>query len=55
MLSWCGGKAENSETGKSIDLPAVSVYRLASGKIVESRMLHFDTAALLNFLGDADH
>jgi ketosteroid isomerase-like protein len=47
-------KAENSETGKSIDLPAVSVYRLASGKIVESRMLHFDTAALLNFLGDPD-
>jgi hypothetical protein len=39
---------------KELDLPAVSVYRFLSGKIVESRMLHFNTAALLNLLGDAD-
>jgi hypothetical protein len=36
-----------------IDLPAVSIYRLSGGKIVESRMFHFDTAALLDFFGGA--
>jgi len=44
-------KAENSQTGQRINLPAVSVYRFVDGKIVESRMFHFDTAALLRFLG----
>ena len=44
-------KAENTQTGQKIDLPAVSIYRFANGKIVELRMLHFDTAALLDFLG----
>jgi uncharacterized protein len=43
-------KAENSETGQRIDLPAVSIYRLLNGKIVDSRMFHFDTVALLKFL-----
>ena len=33
--------------------PAVSVYRFASGKIIESRMFHFDTASLLRFLRTA--
>jgi uncharacterized protein len=40
-------------TGKSIDLPVVSIYRLREGRIIESRMLHFDTAALLQFLESA--
>lgn len=39
--------------GQSIDLPAVSVYRLREGKIIESRMFHFDTTALLQFLNIA--
>jgi hypothetical protein len=43
-------KAENSETGQRIDLPAVSIYRLLDGNIVDSRMFHFDTVALLKFL-----
>jgi len=46
-------KAENGETGEKIDLPAVSVYRFADGKIVDSRMFHFDTASLLKFLSQA--
>jgi uncharacterized protein len=37
----------------SIDLPVVSIYRLREGRIIESRMLHFDTAALLQFLKNA--
>jgi ketosteroid isomerase-like protein len=43
-------KAENTETGERIDLPAVSVYRMRERKIVDSRMFHFDTAALVEFL-----
>ena len=43
-------KAENFETGDRIDLPAVSIYRMRAGKIIDSRMFHFDTAALLHFL-----
>lgn len=36
--------------GQRLDLPAVSEYLLRSGRVVESRMLHFDTAAILAFL-----
>jgi ketosteroid isomerase-like protein len=36
--------------GTHVDLPAVSMYRLQDGKIIESRMFHFDTAALVQFL-----
>src|SRR5580704_18130802 len=36
-------KAENAENGQRIDLPAVSIYRFLEGKIVDSRMCHFDT------------
>lgn len=43
-------KAENRETGERIDLPAVSVYRFVDGMVVDSRMFHFDIAALLRFL-----
>jgi len=39
------------ETGEKIDLPAVSVYHFVNGRIVDSRMFHFDTADLLQFLG----
>lgn len=43
-------RAANRETGERIDLPAVSVYRFADGMVVDSRMFHFDIAALLKFL-----
>jgi uncharacterized protein len=43
-------KVENPKTGDRLDLPAVSVYRLKNAKITDSRMFHFDTAALLRFL-----
>jgi len=43
-------KAEDTGSGEKIDLPAVSIYRFVDGKIVDSRMFHFDTAALLEFL-----
>jgi ketosteroid isomerase-like protein len=36
--------------GHSIDLPAVSVYRLRDATIIESRMFHFDTVQLDRFL-----
>jgi uncharacterized protein len=43
-------KLENPETGDRLNLPAVSVYRMENAKIADSRMFHFDTAALLRFL-----
>jgi uncharacterized protein len=39
--------------GDSVDLPAVSIYRLQDGKIIESRMFNFDTVALARFLDRA--
>jgi ketosteroid isomerase-like protein len=36
--------------GWQLDLPAVSAYALACGRIVDARMHHFDTAAILAFL-----
>jgi uncharacterized protein len=38
------------QTGECVDLPVVSIYRLRDGRIIESRMFHFDTAALLRFI-----
>lgn len=38
------------QTRESIDLPVVGIYRLREGRIIESRMFHFDTAALLRFI-----
>lgn len=42
-------KAHASD-GTQLDLPAVSVYRLREGRVVESIMHHLDTAELLAFL-----
>ena len=39
--------------GDSVDLPAVSIYRLQDGKIIELCMYHFDTVALVRFLDRA--
>jgi ketosteroid isomerase-like protein len=43
-------RAENRETGERLDLPAAGFYRFVDGKVVDSRMFHFDIAALLKFL-----
>ena len=39
-----------ASSGRKLDLPAVSVYKMRGGKIVESQMFHQDTFALLQFL-----
>ena len=49
MVLW-RHQVENAETGDRLDLPAVSVYRMENAKIANSRMFHFETAALLRFL-----
>jgi ketosteroid isomerase-like protein len=36
--------------GELLDLPALSRYRLRAGKVIESEMYQFDTAAILRFL-----
>jgi ketosteroid isomerase-like protein len=46
-------RGHDRSTGRSIDSPVVSLYRLANGKVVEARMFHFDTAQLLDFFGQA--
>jgi ketosteroid isomerase-like protein len=43
-------KARSDSTGAHINAPAVGIYRFRDGKIFDSRMFHFDTAALLKFL-----
>jgi ketosteroid isomerase-like protein len=45
-------KARGSN-GETLDLPALSVYRLEEGKVIESEMYQFDTAAILRFLDRA--
>src|SRR5215831_9163124 len=42
---------ENPDSGDRLDLPGVSIYRMENEKVADSRMFHFDTAALLRFLG----
>jgi uncharacterized protein len=37
--------------GKRLDLPAVSIYKLRGGRVIESQMFHADTLAVLQFLG----
>jgi len=43
-------KGLSAHSGQRLDLPAVSVYKLHSGKIVESQMYQADTSAILRFL-----
>src|SRR6266567_167212 len=47
----CGGtRLRTHETGERIDLPAAGIYRFVDGFVIDSRMFHFDIAALLKFL-----
>lgn len=43
-------RGRNPVTDETFDGPAVAVYRLANGRVVDSRMFHFDTAAVSAFL-----
>ena len=40
------GSASN---GRKLDLPAVSIYKMRDGTIIESQMFHADTKAILQF------
>lgn len=37
-------------SGRTLDVPTVSVYRMRDSKIVESQMFYSDTAAIVQFL-----
>ena len=39
-----------SADGDVFDMPAVSVYQIKDGRVVDSQMFHFDTTALAGFL-----
>jgi hypothetical protein len=46
-------RARHPTSGDTFDMPAVSIYRLRGGRIVESRMFHFDAGAVRDFLARA--
>ncbi len=48
VVIWRQRAAKND--GEKFDAPAVSVYKMRDGKIIESQMFHADTAAVLRFL-----
>jgi ketosteroid isomerase-like protein len=39
-----------TSSGRKLDSPVVSVYKMRSGKIVESQMFYADTVAIVQFL-----
>jgi hypothetical protein len=43
-------KGLDVSSGRMLDLPAVNVYKLRGGKIVESQMFYSDSAAIIQFL-----
>ena len=47
-------RGQTPDGNRSIDLPAVSVYRMRDGRIAESRMFLQDTAVIARFLAPAD-
>jgi uncharacterized protein len=46
-------RGQTPDDTRSLDLPAVSVYRMRDGRIVEARMFQQDTAAITQFLADS--
>lgn len=40
----------NAGTGEIFDMPATSVYQMKRGRVLQSRMFHFDVAATRDFL-----
>ncbi|MBD0270641.1 MAG: nuclear transport factor 2 family protein [Acetobacteraceae bacterium] len=43
-------RARDAATGERFDMPAVSVFELRGGRIVDARMFHFDPGAAAAFL-----
>ena len=47
-MRWSSGWRGSASDGRKLDLPAVSIYKMRDGKIVESQLFHADTKAILN-------
>ena len=43
-------RGRDPNSGKSFDMPATSVYTMKDGRVLDSRMFHFDVAAVCEFL-----
>jgi uncharacterized protein len=43
-------RGRSTSSGRKLDLPVVSVYKMRDGKIVKSQMFYADTVAILQFL-----
>ena len=43
-------KGLETSSGRTLDMPTVSVYKMQSGKIIESQMFYSDTMAIAQFL-----
>ncbi len=40
----------NAQSGEQFDMPATSVYKMKNGRVLESRMFHFDVSSVRDFL-----
>lgn len=49
MVFWTQ-KGRVAATNQNFAMPVVSVYRMEAGRVIESRMFHFDVAATRDFL-----
>ncbi|MBF2050539.1 MAG: nuclear transport factor 2 family protein [Elainella sp. C42_A2020_010] len=45
-------KGLEANSGRTIDSPVVSIYRMRDKKIIESQMFYADTTAIVEFLAD---
>ena len=43
-------RAHNPRTGERFEMPAVGVYQMHDGRVVDARMFHFDSDAARSFL-----
>jgi ketosteroid isomerase-like protein len=43
-------KGLEASSGRTLDSPVVSVYKMRHGKVIESQMFYSDTAAIVQFL-----
>lgn len=43
-------RAHDPRTGERFDMPAVGVYQMHDGRVVDARMFHFDSDAAASFL-----
>ena len=45
-------KGLEASSGRTLDLPVASVYKMRGGKIIESQMFYSDTVAIRQFLAE---